>query len=168
MKKNAGNSASILRAQEVEKKIDNLLGSSPVHSTFLPMGYCSLADSMRPIEPIIDQPLTTHSPGQISTPITSYVVSVPNPPRYFASGAQPSIPVSSVPLNVGWQPSTRPTLFDTRVVPSQGHTSNIETSTVFVPPTHTNVVNPPSSSGQPLGAQPVTIQSSSGYGYQIM
>ena len=51
--------------------------------------------------------------------------------------------------------------------PSQEQTSNIETSIVFVPPTHTNVVDPPSSSGQPLGAQPMTIQSSSGYGYQI-
>ena len=30
------------------------------------------------------------------------------------------------------------------------------------------MVNPPSSSGQPLGAQPVTIHSSSGYGYQIL
>ena len=29
------------------------------------------------------------------------------------------------------------------------------------------MVNPPSSSGQPLGAQPVTIQSSGGNGYQI-
>ena len=93
--------ATILHAQEVEKQIDNLLGPSPVRSTFLPVGYHSLADSMRPIEPIIDRPLTTHSPGQISTPITSYVMSVPNPPRSFASGAQPSIPVSLVPLNAG-------------------------------------------------------------------
>ena len=68
------------------------------------MGYRSLVDSMRPIEPIIDRPLTTHSPGQISTPLTSYVMSVPNPPKYFASGAQPSIPMSSVPLNAGGKP----------------------------------------------------------------
>ena len=121
------------------------------------MGYRSLADSMRPIEPIIDRPLKTHIPGQISTPLTSYVMSVPNPPRSFASGAQPSILVSLVPLNVGGQPLARPTLSDTKVVPSKGQTSNIETSTVFVPPTHTNVVNPPSSSGQPSGAQPVLI-----------
>ena len=58
-------------------------------------------------------------------------------------------------------------LFDTRIVTSQGHTSNIEPSTVYVPPTHSNVVNPPSNSGQPSGASPVTIQSSGGYGYQI-
>ena len=74
-------------------------------------------------------------------------MSIPNPPRSFAFGAQPSIPILSVPLNVRRQPSVRPMLSDTGVVPSQGQTSNIETSTVFVPPTHTNVVNPPSSSG---------------------
>ena len=38
---------------------------------------------------------------------------------------------------------------------------------VYVPPTHTNVVNPASSSGQPLGAQPVTNQTSWGYGYTV-
>ena len=85
--------AAILHAQEVEKKIDNLLGPSPVRSTLIPMGDHSLADSMRPIEPIIDHPLTTHNPSQISTCLTSYVMSIPNPPRSFASGAQPSIPV---------------------------------------------------------------------------
>ena len=63
------------------------------------MGYRSLADSMRPIEPIIDHPLTTHSPGQISTPLTSYVISIPSPPSTFTSRAQPSILVLSVPLN---------------------------------------------------------------------
>ena len=44
--------AAILCAQELEKQIDNILGSSLVHSTFLPVGYRSLADSMRPIEPL--------------------------------------------------------------------------------------------------------------------
>ena len=121
------------------------------------MGYHSLADSMRPIEPIIDHPLTTHSPVQISTPLTSYVMSVPNPPRYFASGAQPSIPVSLVPSNAGGEPPERPTLSDAEILPSQGKTYNIESSTIFVPPTHTNVVNPPSNSGQRLGAQPIII-----------
>ena len=74
---------------------------------------------MRPIEPIIDRPLTTHSLGQIPTPITSYVMSVPNPPKSFASRAQPSIPISSIPLNAGWQLPSRPTLSETGVVPSQ-------------------------------------------------
>ena len=62
---------------------------------------------------------------------------------------------------------TRPMLSGTRIVPSQGWTYNIEPSIVYVPPTHTNVVNPPSSSGEPSGTQPITIQSSRGYGYQI-
>ena len=53
----------------------------------------------------------------------------------------------------------------TGIVPSHGQTSSIEQSTVYVPPTHTNVVNPLSSSVQPLRAQPVTNQTSWGYGY---
>ena len=92
---------------------------------------------------------------------------VPNPPRSSTPGAQPSIPILSSPSSVGGKPSTLPTLFGIGIVPSQGQTSNIEQSIVYVPPTHNDVVNPPSSSGQPLGAQPVTIQSFEGYGYQI-
>ena len=84
------------------------------------MGYCSLADSMRPIELIIDRAVTPHNLGQITTPITSHVMSIPNPPRSSAPGAQPSIPVSSVPSSAGGKPLTRPTLSGTRIVPSQG------------------------------------------------
>ena len=120
---------------------------------------------MRPIEPIIDHVVTPHNLGQITNPITSHVMSVPNPPRSSVPGAQPSIPISSVPSSAGGKPRARPMLSSTRIVPSQGHTSNIEKSTVYVPPTHTSVVNPPSSSAQPLGAQPTTIQSFGGYGY---
>ena len=36
---------------------------------------------------------------------------------------------------------------------------------MYVPPTHTNMVNPPFSSGQPLGVQPALNQPSWGYGY---
>ena len=61
------------------------------------MGYRSLADSMRPIESNIDRAVTPHNPGQITTPITSHVMSVPNPPRSSTLGAQPSIHVWSVP-----------------------------------------------------------------------
>ena len=119
---------------------------------------------MRPIEPIINRPLTPHNPGQDTT---SQVMYVPNLPRSSAPEIQSSIPIFSIPSSAGGQPLARPTLFDTGIVPSQGQTSNIEPSTVYVPPTHTNVVNPPSSSGQPSRAQPVTIQSSGGYGYRI-
>ena len=131
------------------------------------MGYRSLADSMRPIEPIIDHAVTPHNRGQNTNPTTSHVMSVPNPPRSSAHGAQPSIPISSAPSGVEGKSPARPTLSSIEIVPSQEQKSNIEPSTVYVPPTHTNVVNPPSSSGQPLGAQPATIQSSRGYGYQI-
>jgi len=122
---------------------------------------------MRPIELIIDRAETPHNPVQITTPTTSHVMFIPNLPRYSAPKAQSSIPISSVPSSAMGKPLARPTLSGTEIVPSQGKTSNIEPSIVYVPPTHTNVVNPPSSSGQPLGAQPVTIQSSGGYGYQI-
>ena len=68
------------------------------------MGYHSIADSMRPIEPIIDHTVTPDNPGQTTNPTTSYVMSVPNPPRSSAPGAQPSIPVSLVPSSVEGQP----------------------------------------------------------------
>ena len=45
--------ATILCAQEIEKKIDDILGTPPSRSTAVPVGYRSLAYSMRPIEPII-------------------------------------------------------------------------------------------------------------------
>ena len=82
------------------------------------MGYRSLADSMRPIEPIIDLSLTTHNPGQSSTPLTSHVMSIPNFPWSSVSGAQPSIPISSVPSNAGGKPSAQPTLSNDRIVAS--------------------------------------------------
>ena len=96
--------SAIICTKEMDKQIDNILGPSLPRSTFVPGGYHSLTESMRPIEPIIDRPLTPRNPVQISTPLTSYVMSVPNPPRSFASGAQPSIPVSSVPLNARGKP----------------------------------------------------------------
>ena len=91
--------STILCAREIDKQIYELLGPTPSRSTSIPMGYRSLADSMRPIEPILDRAVTPHNPGQITTPITSHVMSTPNPPKSSALGAQPSIPVSSVPLN---------------------------------------------------------------------
>ena len=115
---------------------------------------------MRPIEPIIDRIVTPHNPGQTTNPTTSYIISVPNPPRSSTPGAQHSIPILSLPYNVRGKPLARPTLYSTRILPSQGNTSGIEKYIVYVPPTHTNVVNPPSSSGHPLGAQPVTNQTS--------
>ena len=96
--------ATILYVQDIDKQIDDLLGSTPACSTSLPMGYHSLADSMTPIEPIIDFPITTNNPGQITTPITSHVISIPNPPRYSTPSSQPSIPVSSIPSSTREQP----------------------------------------------------------------
>ena len=83
-------------------------------------------------------------------------MSIPNLPRHFVPKIQSSIPVSYTPSSARGKPPTRPTLSDTRIVTSQRYTSNIEPSIVYVPPTHSNVVNPPSSSGQPSEAQPIT------------
>ena len=83
--------ATILHAQEIDKQIDEILGATPSRSTSVPVGYRSLADSMRPIELIIDHAVTPHNPGQITTPITYHVMSVPSPPRSSAPRDQPSI-----------------------------------------------------------------------------
>ena len=45
--------ATIIHAQDIEKKIDDILVTPPSRSIVVPMGYHSLADFMRPIEPII-------------------------------------------------------------------------------------------------------------------
>ena len=129
------------------------------------MGYHSLADSMRPIEPILDRNVTPHNLGQTNNPTTSHIMSIPNPPRSSTPGEQHSILVSSIPSSVRGQPPARPMLPVTGIVASHGQTSSIDKSTVYVPPTQTNVVNPPSSLSQPLGEQPVTNQTSCGYGY---
>ena len=68
------------------------------------MGYRSLADYMRPIEPILDRTVTPHNPGQTSNPTTSHIMYVPNPPGSSAPGSQPSIHVLSLPSSVGGKP----------------------------------------------------------------
>ena len=114
------------------------------------MGYRLLADFMRPIEPIIDRTVTPHNPCQNTNPTTSHVMYVPNIPRSSAPRTQPSISISSLPSSAGGKPSSRPMLSSTIIISSQGQTSGIDQSTFYVPPTNTNVVNPPSSLGQPL------------------
>ena len=96
------------------------MGTPPSRSAVVPVGYCSLANSMRPIELILDHIVTPHNLGQTSNPTASHIMSIPNPPRSFALGAQHSIHVSSIPSSVGVQPLARPTLSVTGIVPSQG------------------------------------------------
>ena len=112
--------AAILCAQEIEKKIDDILGTPPPRSTNFPMGYRSLADSMRPIEPIPHCTVTPHNPGQTANTTTSHIMSIPNPPKSFAYGAQHSILVSSIPSSAGGKPLTRPMLYVTGIVASHG------------------------------------------------
>ena len=54
---------AILHAQEIEKKIDDTLGTPPSRSIAILVGYRSLVDSMRPIELILDRTMTPHNPG---------------------------------------------------------------------------------------------------------
>ena len=95
---------AILRAQEIERKRYDILGTPPSYSAIVHVGYHSLSNSMRPIESIIDRIVTPHNPGQNTNPTTSYVMFVPNPPRSSTPGAQPSIHVSSSPSSVRGQP----------------------------------------------------------------
>ena len=93
--------SSILRAKEIDKQIDDILGPTLPRSTSVPRGCRSLVESMRPIEANIDHPLTPHNLGQDTTPTTSHVMSVPNLPRSSAPEIQSSILVSSIPSSAG-------------------------------------------------------------------
>ena len=119
----------------------------------------SLADSMKPID-LVE---TSHNPGQTSDPTVANVRSVSSPPRSSRAGEKPSTLVVSVPYSVTRKPPAQSTLPFGGVVTHNRQASNAGTSTVYVPPT--NIVNPPLSSGQPLGAQPVVSQAYLGYGY---
>ena len=126
---------AILHAQEIHKKIEDILGTPPPRSAVVPVGYRSLVDSMRPIEPIIDHPIIPHNPCQNTNPTTSHVMSIPNIPWSFSPRSQHSIPVSSLPSGAEGKPPAQPMLSRTRIVPSEEQTSGIEKSIVYVPPT---------------------------------
>ena len=96
------------------------MGTPPPRSAVVPVGYRSLVDSMRPIEPILDRTVTPHNPGQTTNPTTSHIMSVQNPPGSSAPGAQHSIPILSLHSSVGGQPPTRTTLPVTGIVASHG------------------------------------------------
>ena len=80
------------------------MGTPPLRFAVVPVGYRSLADSMIPIEPILDRTMTPHNPGQTTNSTTSQIMSAPNPPGTSAPGAQHSIPVSSLPSSAGGEP----------------------------------------------------------------
>ena len=118
--------------------------------------YCSLANSMKPINPVE----TSKQPGQTSDPTVANVRYVSSPPRSSRARGKPSTPIISVPYSVGGKPPTRSTLPSNGVDTQNRQASNAGTSTVYVPPTNTNIVNPPLISGQPLGAQPIVNKAS--------
>ena len=99
--------------------------------------------------------LSPHDPGQTSNPTFLNPRSVSSHPIPSIAGAKPSAQVVFVPSNIRGKPPVRPMLSVSGVVTSTRKTSTTGKSVVYVPPTHTNMVNPPSSSGQPLGVKPV-------------
>ena len=124
-----------------------------------PARYHSLADSMKPIEPIE----TSHHPGQTYDPIVSNVRYVPIPPMTSMDGGKPSTPIALEPFNARGKPPKRSMLPTSGVVTNNRHTSTTGPSSLYVLPTNTNIVNPPLSSSQALRAQPVVNQASWGY-----
>ena len=121
-----------------------------------PVGYHSLANSLIPIDPV--EPL--HHPDQNFDPTVANVRCVSSPPMSSMAGGKPSTPVVSVPSNVEGKPLARPTLPSTRVVTHNRQISTAGPSIVYVPPTNMNIVNPPLSPRQDLGAQPIINQAS--------
>ena len=119
-----------------------------------PDGYRSLDDSMKPIDPVETPPHL----GQTFNPTVANVCSVSSPPGSSRAGVKPSNPFVSVPYSVGGKPLALSTLPSNGFVTQNRQASNAGTSTVYVPPT--SIINPPLSSGQPLGAQPVISQDS--------
>ena len=65
--------------------------------------YHSLADSMKPIDPIGTPPC----PGQTSDPTVANVWSIPSPPRSYRARGKPSTPVVSVPYSARGKPPPR-------------------------------------------------------------
>ena len=64
-------------------------------------------------------------------------------------GWKPLVLVVSIPSNVGGEPPMRPTLPTIGTVTSNRKTYDVGKSIVYVPPTNTDVLNPPSSPGHP-------------------
>ena len=116
---------------------------------------------MKPIEPVE----TSHHLGQTYDPTVSNVRYVPGPPMTYMSRGQPSNLVTLVPFNFGGESLARSTLPASGFVTNNRQTPTACPSSVYVPPTNTNIVNPPLSLGQPLGEQPVVNQVFWGYRY---
>ena len=143
-------------------------------STLLPhlsdpwtFGYRSLSMSLDPIDDLLDRGVTPHNTGQTSnpTPTISHPRSVSSPPIPSMAGGKPSVPVASIPSNVGGKPPVQVMSSVSGVSTSFRQTSIARQFAMFVPPTNTNMVNPPSSCSQPLGVQLAVDQTSWGYGY---
>ena len=100
-----------------------------------------------------------------SAPTVSSSRSISSPPIPSMDGGKASVPVVSIPSNIEGQPPARVMSSVSGVSTSFRQTSIARQFAMFVPPTNTNMVNPSSSSGQPLGLQPIVNQPFWGSGY---
>ena len=93
------------------QRLDTILETPIPHkepmSAFLPRNtnpwperYRSLADSMKPIDPVE----TSKRLGQTFDPPIANVRSISSPPRYFRDGGKPSTLVVSVPYSAKGKP----------------------------------------------------------------
>ena len=126
-----------------------------------PKGYHSLAQALGPIEEIMFQ----GSPGLNHKTTVSYLGPITRPSIPIVVGGKSSNQAMSVNSHAGGQPPTQITLPVSETLPSSGQVAAVAQPTVVIPPTNTNVVPPPSSSGKPLGVQPINNPSSWGYTY---
>ena len=118
---------------------------------------------MAPIDDLPPRGVTPHNLGKTYNPIVSNPRFVFSPPIPSVAGGQSSAQVVS--SNTWRQPPAKVVPIVSGVIPSVRQTPPVGQPTVIVPPTNTNMVNPPSSLGQLSGVQPAVNQSSWGYVY---
>ena len=126
-----------------------------------PEGYRSLAQVLGPIEEVPFQ----GNIGPNENPIVSHSRPVTRPSIPVMVGGKSTNQVMSTNSNDGGKPPSRVTSSVSGIITSLGQVAAVAQLAVVIPPTNTNVVPPPSSSGQPLGVQPVKNLASWGYTY---
>ena len=80
-------------------------------------------------------------------------------------GGKSTNQVMSAHYNIEGQPLVRVMSSVSGIISSSGQVAAVAQPAVVIPPTNTHVVSPPSSTGEPLGPQPVNNMASWGYTY---
>ena len=106
------------------------------------------------------------NPGPNDNPIVSHLGPITRPSIPVMVGGKYTNRVMSAHSNTGGQPPVQVTSSVSGIISSSGQVAAVAQPTVVIPPTNTNFIPTPSSSGQPLGVQPVNNPASWGYTYQ--